>query len=942
VPERAVRVEQPQPSPLYVALGRLLQRAESWARSRGLARARAVTWLTWAVVSAIGVLLLVGPVINKPLEFEDITSSASSALETWVARSFDAEYTVVRADDGRMRMDVVERVEAYFSDDTDETDIERVIASQYEGHDLGPELTGARLDGDEVDVVTRQSATRTTFTIETGERLIGDHVVELRYSLHDVVYSSFDESTRVTSDLLQWDVLGPEWPHGMASSSATIHVPRELVESYDRKPTAVIAWLLVSGSTSLEPDSETQSTVTYVVENDQNIPPHAQFWFTFSFSSGTFLLPPPSALFWVQVIGPFVPLILLALGLILALAARAVAWSDARGRAWFVYESAPQKDMTPGVAARVWRAVTTARLVEALDAYQRAPLGARHMRSLVKESRRAGRIGHLPTAWAHYVGGRAWAQQFADGLRRIPRGFVRDGFIGAAVGLTIVQWGLVRQLSYQFSLSVFWWPVAVVAASTLLAAVIATLALSARPLTHKGTVAREHLLGLELFALQTRAEHRTTLRDPLLPYVVMFLPARRARALVQRLVHEAGIDAEVHRDPDFIGPGRMAIRVASVMLVAAAIALVIWVPPSTQNRPDDAVYSGDLPGDYGVFVHEYETTGTLVPQDDGRVVLEAEERLSVNVGEGFRDVPQVLRQWNDRVEGHDMRMTVSSVTVDGAAVPYTVGRIQGMALMQTHMPDEWPGEHDVVIRYRLDDAVGASLDGSQWRDQIRWIALNPGWDYGWSGVDDQVERVAIELRVPRAMADDTIGMTGWLDNLHFRELEVADFGRGDVDGDLVVYRSVSEKSFEESELGSWEDLFFDDKDLGAQLQFEEGTFSGPSKVEWIGHAVVQSLAVAAPVALGVLAAGASLAGFLVAFGHPARLRGGVMRDVVRWVPTCATVAQFVLLFWATGDMSGDEPVFLVIIGMLGVSIAASIGAFVMTRRRNSQLSPNAD
>ncbi|WP_316296715.1 FHA domain-containing protein, partial [Clavibacter michiganensis] len=42
----------------------------------------------WAAVTALGILLLVGPVLNAPLTFDDITSSAKDATSTWFAKDF--------------------------------------------------------------------------------------------------------------------------------------------------------------------------------------------------------------------------------------------------------------------------------------------------------------------------------------------------------------------------------------------------------------------------------------------------------------------------------------------------------------------------------------------------------------------------------------------------------------------------------------------------------------------------------------------------------------------------------------------------------------------------------------------------------------------------------------------------------------------------------------
>ncbi|MDE0546667.1 DUF2207 domain-containing protein [Microbacterium sp. C7(2022)] len=933
-PEGARPIERPQPTPLYAWLSRRLLRAEAWARSRGSRRVRRATAAIWVIVALIGAILLVGPVINKPATLEDITTAASEVTSDWIARSFDAEYTISRDDEGRMQVEVVETIDALFPDGVEPEPIARVISSQYEGHDLQPTLTAATVDGAAVTpgIVTRP--TTTTFVVPVGDTGTREYTVVLTYTLSDVAYRAYDDSTRLTDDLLEWDVLGGGWAQGIAEKSLSITLPRDLDDAMTRQPTASLAWLLIGDTQTLEPDSETAASVTYVVTNDQNMPPYSQFWFTMHFADGTFTMPPESWIYWVQVIGPFAPLILLGVALLFALAARAVAWSDARGRAWFVSQYAPEPDVSVPLAARLWRAPLAAPLMRALEEYRRHPKTGSARRGLVREARRFNRVGNIPLAWGRYLGAAEWAEQFRRGLRRVPRGFVRDMFIGASLALTLVQWGLVRQLSYQFSLTEYWWPVVIVFASSALAAVVLVIALSARPLTRPGVFAREHLMGLELYLEQTQAIERTTLRDPLLPYIVMFAPRRRAKRTVARLIKENGLAREVSHDPQFLTAGRLAVRGMSVLALVAAIAVAIWVPASTTYRDEDAVYSGDLPGDYGMFVHTFDAQAMADVASDSSVSITVTETLEVNVGSGFREVPQVLRQWQDRVDGHDTGLTVTGVTVDGADVPYTQSRMQGQALLQTQIPDEWPGEHTVVINYRIADAVGTTVDGGERRDQVRWAALNPGWSFAWSGVDDDVERVRAQLTVPTALADAMIGDSGPLDYTLYNDdgVRVREFDTVRTAGDQVVF--TEERATEEDH--DWLD---DNTFLGFQMQFVSGTFTGGGIVEWFGFAFIDTMPVWLPLTLGIGAIGFAALGVLIQRVRPAAVaQSGLLRDSIRWIPPWFTAAQVVTLFWATLTQQGDEPEFMLAMTLLVVSIVASIVVLISTRRRNPQRS----
>ncbi|HBS75284.1 MAG TPA: hypothetical protein DEB55_12980, partial [Microbacterium sp.] len=54
---------RPRPTPLWALLSRWLLATEAWLRSHGGARLRWTLRGGWALVAAVGVLLLVGPVI---------------------------------------------------------------------------------------------------------------------------------------------------------------------------------------------------------------------------------------------------------------------------------------------------------------------------------------------------------------------------------------------------------------------------------------------------------------------------------------------------------------------------------------------------------------------------------------------------------------------------------------------------------------------------------------------------------------------------------------------------------------------------------------------------------------------------------------------------------------------------------------------------------------
>lgn len=929
-PDDAVAVGPRRQTPLYRALAGWLLRVEAWLQSHGGTHLRRGIRVVWGAVAAVGVLLLVGPVINAPLTFDDIVSSAGEATDTWIARSFDATYVIARDGDGRLVVEVEERITAFFPDDVRESAIERIVASQLEGHDLTPVVRSASLDGRDVVPDVRTGSTTTTMTLDAGETLSGDHDVVLRYDLRDLASPQQDASSKQWYEQLQWDVFGPDWRHASADKSLTIEVSDDLVDAFARQPTAGMQWLLLSDSTTLTPDEHTGSTTVYRVDNDQNMPPYSSFWFTMRWEPGTFVMPAPSASYWVQVVGPFVPLLLLALALVLAGAARSVAWADARGRAWYTVQDRPRPDGSPSIDARLWRARRTSALVDALAANRDAPSPAASRR-LLRVARRTGRLGDLPGSWTIYRGSAAYRAQFTEGLRRVPHGFVRDAFLGAAVGFTVLQWGLVRQLSYQVPPSVYWWPAAIVVVSTLLAAMVAAVTLSATPLTPAGALAVEHLRGQRLFLTQTSAAERITAGDPLLPYVVMFSPPRVASRLIRSILEREGVTEAVRSDPTFVTGPRLAVRTAAVVLFVAACAVSFLTTASTRHGLDHFELLRDVDGDYGVYVSDIDIDAHLALAGDGRVRIEVVETLQATVDSNLRAIPQLTRIWRDRVDGHDQRLRVEAVTVDGAEVPFAQSRLKGHAFVQSRLPDDWPGEHRIVVRYTLEDAASAVQVGGRWMDQVRWTALLPWWQETWEGVDHEPGRLRVALRMPDGVAERLTGQSGWLDELPHREardpepLRLSHGSDGQASVELVAEQS------DEYEPGSlWPSA---SAYVGVQLQFDAGAVAQTSRDQWRANLAIVLVPYLLAPALAVVVTVLAIVGVALARRGSPSLRGGVLRDAVRWMPPWLTVAQFPLLGWATADMYSDDPLLPILLLSLGVSIVASIWVLVATHRR---------
>ncbi|MCS5720005.1 DUF2207 domain-containing protein [Herbiconiux sp. CPCC 205763] len=949
---------RPKPTPLWALLSRWLLALEAWLRSHGGAPLRRSLWAFWGVVALAGGVLLFGPVINPPLTLDDITDAASDATDQWIARDFDADYTITRAPDGRLQADVVETIDAFFPDDLAASEaggIVRVLPTQYQGHALAPEAIEATLDGEPLAIDRAESSDQLTLTLDASRgasaggngdansaaKLTGDHEFILSYTLHDLAYESVDEATGAPVDLLAWDVFGPSWPQAFSGLDVTVTLPDELDDSLVRQPRGILAWTLLGAGAWLEPEPDSPpGQVTYNFTNDQNMPPHAQARFTMAFADGTFTMPPPTPLFLVQTFGPLLPLVFLALTLLLALAARAVAWSDERGRPWFVAQFSPPDGVSARTAAQILGTPRPLELATALTSAQRASKADRRDRfeAAARAANRTGRAGDRMRALLVYLRAPERGVQLTEGFRRIPSGFVRDLFIAAPLALTLLQWGIVRQLSHQTTLAVVWWPVAFVLVSSAVSIVVLAIALSARPLTRSGALVKQHLQGIAVFAERTQLLERATVSDKLLPYVVLTENPRTAgRRVAELIAHDLG-DARAGsgwRTLDFVSGPRILLRTVAVLLLAGAITGAALLPNPYPRSFDPLSYSGDIPGTYFNTVDSAEIAAELARTDDGRAHLTVTETLTVSFDDGGSAVPQFTQQWPDRIEGQDVGLQVSDVRVDGQGAPYTTSRDGDTLLLATRFTEVLSGAHEVQIDYTVDSAaVAAANQAGTVVDRVRWAALLEGWEYSsqW-GNDPATDPLTIEFR----MSDDLSALAtaaGWIteDTDAYQSPRqwaetVIPFGSFGTDEASTTSESssardaASEHRLDLRETDSGYPFELTVTDLGVLADFPAGTFAGPDAGALQLQQVRSVLPMVFVLGLGGVALGIGILSVVAArIRGSRRLRPGALRDAIWWLGTSTAVSTVWLFVWASSDMPDDWPEF----PPLGIAALAAI------------------
>lgn len=940
--EQRIPIEQAEPTRLWVLLSGWLDTVERRLRARGGRGLRFGIGAFWAVVGVVGVVLLVGPVIDPPQTFEDVTASARTATDHWIARDFDVDYRIDRTPEGRLVAHVTERIDALFPAGVDEHGIERVLATDYEGHSLAPTGISASLDGKAIAIARSASPTRLALTMDAGARLHGDHDFVLRYDLHDLAYETTDEATGRQVDLLRWDVFGPSWPQAFAALEVRVTLPEAVGDRLLRTPRGSLAWLVIGGGEWLHPDADAPAgRVSYSFDSKQNIPPHANAAFTFVLAPGTFTMPPHPALFWVQTFGPVAPLLLLAASLLLALAARAVAWSDDRGRPWFVAQYEPPKGVSPRMAAQVMAARRTFELADALRLAHEARGSGRPevLRFVARVAKRAGRLGDRPRALAAYLLAKEHGDVVRAKLRRVPSGFVRDTFIGGPIALSALQLGLVRQLSHQARLGTVWWPVAFVAASWVLAVVVLAIALSARPLTRRGALVRQHLLGVGLFAQQTSLLSRGPVRDPLLPYAVSVLPARGAGTEVVHLVGaELGETdpARGWRVPGFLTTPRLLIRLLAPLSLVAVIVLVAMTPSPTEHEPDPVTYSYDLPGTYLTDVTAVRAAATLSKDAGGAARLAVVEHLAATFDDSTSTVPQLAQQWPRTIDGQDLGLVVRSISIDGTPASFTTEHDHGTTVARTLLGHVYSGSHDVAVAYSL---ASAAVAGSGGADRVRWAALLHGWDGGWASTKGTVP-LTVSIAMPAALAADADG--GWIDGYQQRTTpfgsaaKVADDRPGVAEQRTTAGGAVVRTLALTRDSDGFYPGGFTSGDLGVDLRFPAGTFTGPSASAATAQRVLAAVPFGLLYLVGGLAVLIALLGIVLGLQRRSRLFGpGLPRDLVRVAGPFLAIDAAILAVWTTIGLAGDEAIFPPLISTGAAAILLTIASWVLTRMRRA-------
>ena len=999
------RIPDPQPehTPFFRWLAKVLTGVESRLRARGDRAIRGGIKVTWVAIGLIGLFLLFGPIINKPLDFDDVIDSAELSEVDWVARDAVIDYAVDRDDDGTFAAEVSERYTADFVNGA-ERSVEREIVTEFRGHDVEFELLDATVDGVAAEVAIDQQPTTTTIrlTKPDGTDFEGTPDIRISYALHHLISTEIDEATDRQIDELSWPLFAPTWPQATKGIEVSLTLAPDINDALVRAPKAYVGWLLLSETVWLTPEAETPAGVRYSFSNDDTLPPNADVWIDASFEPGTFELPPKTTLFWVQTYGPLVPLVLLGILMLFALAARRIVWADSAGEPWYLPRNTPV-DVTPELAARFLDRPRHAELIDAMDEVPRTRKGDPDSRlteqrtnwlsSVARAGRRAGRAGNFPSVWRRRSRWSAADAVVEQKLRWVPDSYVRDTFLLAPIAITLVQWGILRQLSEQVILTVVWWPLAFVAASTVLAIITVWAVQRPRPLTRDGALLMQQLRGIDVFARATRLRDRGPVDDPILPYAVLFERPRRAGRAVARLAAQEAGDPYLGRGwrtEHFVSIPSLFALAASIAIFAGAVVTAATLPTPYYSEYDHISRFGDLTGTSLTQVEGFEIEATLDRDAERAARLRVTERNIVNFDEGGR-VPQFVREWPSTRLGQPLGTTVDAVRIDGDDVPFReIPQSESLAVV-TQLEDVLSGKHEVEVDYTLTSPVVDAVAEPNTTQQLRWSALYSFWDdlYYTNASNPfdgnaPVRPLSIQLTIAPELVD-AIEAGGWIDHDSDRDRIAHESGNWygpwesetrtytddgqsydlrigsettDDSGALVVRIDADEVESREGdasgeggpfrvdpEVNAWlekYDLGLS-SDLGVRLDFAAGTFSGVDPEAYDRYRAAYHLPYGIVLGLAGFLTLTSL-GVMAVVARVKRRSSASLATVSFAAIPIAALGQIVFFGWAVMSMAGSDSrgiAAFILGGLMLVAVTAQAVLVAKTRpKRPTASSPS--
>jgi uncharacterized membrane protein YgcG len=179
---------------------------------------RYIYTLTLSILIAIGLVSILSPVT-----FADV--------QDFSFESYSADYYLRKDDAGRSALRTRETLVATFPATNQNHGIERAIPNSYNGHNVRLQIQSVTgHDGKALPYTTYQSNDNTVVRVgSAGEYVHGKQIYVLVYEVHD--------ATRTVSghDELFWDTNGTAWSQAFAHIEARLHLPKDIAAAYTKR-----------------------------------------------------------------------------------------------------------------------------------------------------------------------------------------------------------------------------------------------------------------------------------------------------------------------------------------------------------------------------------------------------------------------------------------------------------------------------------------------------------------------------------------------------------------------------------------------------------------------------------------------------------------------------------------------------------------------------------
>lgn len=198
-----------------------------------MSRTRVWVIVTTLAAVAVGAVALTGSAIAAPPAVHDAARERASVsvvgdvrgdVDDFTFDSFDADYTLTRADDGTSRLRVVETIVAVFPDADQNRGIRRQIPDTYNHQPVNAELVSITDENGAPREAEVEDADDTFSVVSRAADYVhGAQTYVITYTLENVTWDFPDTGLE-----FNWDVNGVDWVQPFGDVSARLHLAPDL------------------------------------------------------------------------------------------------------------------------------------------------------------------------------------------------------------------------------------------------------------------------------------------------------------------------------------------------------------------------------------------------------------------------------------------------------------------------------------------------------------------------------------------------------------------------------------------------------------------------------------------------------------------------------------------------------------------------------------------